>query len=67
MARALGRTLYGVQVHRLQLGLKKRERTEWSKEKVIQKLRELADELGRSPVATDDPSLASVAKKYFGS
>jgi len=39
----------------------------WSRERVLDTLEELAEELGKTPRSTDDPRLTKAAKRYFGS
>ncbi|KXB01849.1 hypothetical protein AKJ43_03020 [candidate division MSBL1 archaeon SCGC-AAA261D19] len=39
----------------------------WSKEKIVDKLKELAEDLGRPPAARDNSRLAQAARNHFGS
>lgn len=48
----------GLEVHRY---------SKWSKERVIERLKELRNELGRTPVVKDDRNLMNAARRYFGS
>lgn len=41
--------------------------TEWSKEKVVEELRRLARELGRTPKWRDSAKLAGATQRHFGS
>lgn len=62
----LNHTVYAIRNKRTRMGLKHRPRKLTDKD-VLNRLRNLAEELGRSPKESDNPNLAALCHSHFGS